>query len=111
MISNEYKALRHDLRRKNITKKRRQILVIVVLVLISLFAVINLFSSEAFGAETHVEPKEVIVKNGDSLWNIASENSKGKDIRLVVNEIKKFNNLEDGNIYPGMIIMIPIEGY
>ncbi|CCQ93086.1 conserved exported hypothetical protein [[Clostridium] ultunense Esp] len=54
--------------------------------------------------------REIIVKEGDTLWNIAIENMpKNYDVRKMVFEIKEFNQMVDANIYPDDLIKIPIK--
>lgn len=60
------------------------------------------------------EFKEYIISEDERLWNIAEEevekNSyyKGEDIRQVIYEIQKDNNI-DSNIFPGQVIKIRIK--
>ncbi|MFM1536268.1 LysM peptidoglycan-binding domain-containing protein [Helcococcus ovis] len=51
--------------------------------------------------------KIVIVKNGDTLWNIAENLNYDKDIRETVYEIKAINQLSSSNIKPGFKLYIP----
>ena len=57
--------------------------------------------------------KEEYVYSGDTLWSIAQnelENNKyfeGKDIRYVIEELKKVNNLSNSNLTEGDKIKIP----
>ena len=57
--------------------------------------------------------KEEYVYSGDTLWSIAQnelENNKyfeGKDIRYVIEELKKVNNLSNSNLTEGDKIRIP----
>lgn len=49
-----------------------------------------------------------IVK-GDTLWEIAkSYNFYDEDIRAVVHRIKKVNAIDDGQLYAGQTITIPL---
>lgn len=51
---------------------------------------------------------EIIVKNGESLWQLTKAHYKGNsDIRKVIYKVKKINNLESAEIQPGQIIRIP----
>jgi len=51
---------------------------------------------------------EVIVKEGDTLWDLARNHYHGKkDIRKKIYEIRSINNLETVNIVPGQLILIP----
>lgn len=53
---------------------------------------------------------EVKIERGDTLWDIARNNMPEEyDVRKMVFEIKKFNNIEDPYIYPGDSIKIPIK--
>jgi len=51
----------------------------------------------------------VTVNEGDTLWNIAEKHRYGKaDIRKIISEIKKINNLNGEFIYPGQQLAVPI---
>lgn len=49
------------------------------------------------------------VKEGDTLWSIASDYDDNKEIRQVIYEISEANNLNNALIYPGDIIMVPLQ--
>ncbi len=50
----------------------------------------------------------VSVQQGDTLWSIASDYADNKDIREVIYEISKINNIHNNSIHPGDIIKIPL---
>lgn len=51
---------------------------------------------------------EVIVKSGDSIWELTETYYKGnEDIRKIIFRIKELNKLENAKIIPGQIIKIP----
>ncbi len=51
---------------------------------------------------------EVLVKNGDSLWNLTETYYNGSDdIRKVIYQVKKMNNLTNVNLIPGQMLRIP----
>lgn len=63
---------------------------------------------EVHSSYYYSEHEEIQVLQGDTLWNIAIEYlSPGDDIREVVYDIKKLNNMDTGYIYPGDIIKMP----
>lgn len=52
---------------------------------------------------------EIKVESGDTLWNLAQEfGPENKDVREVVYEICKINDISADSIYPGQTIRIPI---
>ena len=61
-------------------------------------------------AQLNFETERVIVKNGDTLWNLAKKYYGTKtDLRKVIYEIKEINNMSNSDIRPGQQIKIPIE--
>lgn len=50
----------------------------------------------------------VTVKNGDTLWSIASDYSGDTEIRELIYSISVENNIEEASIYPGDVIKIPL---
>ena len=48
------------------------------------------------------------VKEGDTLWSIASNYSDNKEIREVIFEISQTNHIQNASIYPGDIIKVPL---
>lgn len=81
---------------------------IIGIVALSLLILIFINTFEAKGSIGNSEPCIVIVQKGDTLWSIVKTNcSNISDIRNVIYEIRKFNNLETANISPGQKIKIP----
>jgi len=51
------------------------------------------------------------VVDGDTLWDIAGEHTAaGEDVRRVVFEIERLNDLSDSVIFPGQELRVPIPG-
>ncbi len=52
---------------------------------------------------------EISVQSGDTLWNLAEKfGSDDKDIREIVFEICKLNDISASSIFPGQTIRIPV---
>lgn len=110
-ISNEYKALRYDIAktqrkfrmRRNVCKGVAAILASLVLV----FLVMTVFSSNTFGSQETQLQATVTVAKGECLWDIASRYAEGRDVRVVISEIRAHNALESADLYPGMVLEIP----
>ncbi|NLX77785.1 MAG: LysM peptidoglycan-binding domain-containing protein [Clostridiaceae bacterium] len=77
--------------------------------LLLLFSVIVLFVGSVVSAGENLkkEYKTVTVRQGDTLWGIASEHRGNMDIRQYIYQIKKINNLEDAIIYAGQKLNLP----
>ncbi len=60
-----------------------------------------------------IEFKKVSVISGDTLWTIAKEEQKynkyyeDKDVRDIIYDIQKTNNLNSNNLYEGQTLSIP----
>ena len=82
------------------------------LILIIIVGAIIGFTTNTY-SKVETKYKEEYVYSGDTLWSIAQnelENNKyfeGKDIRHVIEELKKVNNLSNSNLTEGDKIKIP----
>lgn len=86
--------------------KLRYILIFVLIIIISL----NIVSFVAATEKDSAKYIEYTVVTGDTIWYIAKNNNYiKKDIREVVWEIQKINNVEDSLIYPGQTLKIPLK--
>jgi nucleoid-associated protein YgaU len=94
---------------KKIYLKKPGIFLLWVIAFI-IFASIGIKATAANLSFTNNHPAyiEVMVKSGDSLWELAETYYQGnEDIRKIIYRIKKINNLESAEIYPGQLIKIP----
>ncbi len=91
----------------NKSKFIRSLIILGVLIILILLGMTNTYS------KTEIAYKEDYILNGDTLWSVAEEQThtneyyKNKDIREVIYEIKKINNIESGNLEIGQKILIP----
>ena len=91
----------------NKTKFIRSSIILIILIGLIVFFATNTYSN------VETKYKEEYIYAGDTLWSIAQEeleNNKyfeGKDIRYVVNELKKINNLSNSSLSEGERIKIP----
>ena len=90
---------------KIVNKKRFFISIFLLLIVFILIFVITVYANETTKPDT--EYKEYIVAPGDTLWDIASENRDGKDIRTYLYKIKKLNEIQTSDISIGMKIKLP----
>lgn len=52
----------------------------------------------------------VVVRSGDTLWDIASEyTGSNKDVRETIYNIKKTNNMDGAMLVPGQELLIPVK--
>jgi len=84
----------------------------VFIIFITILGISLLFCTSSYSSG-EVKYKEVEVINGDTLWSIAREENRnnlyyeGKDIRFVVYEIDKLNNIGNKMLREGDKLLIP----
>ena len=91
---------------------RKKFLRFILLVLISVLLIILFFQKRNNVYSSIYEEKyiEVKIKKGDTLWDIARDfMPEGYDIRKMVYEIRRLNNMNNANIYPEDCIKIPVK--
>jgi len=95
-----------------IIKDKKKFLRLVV-VGVGIMILINVIIFNKAFSHQEVNYKTVSVSNGDTLWSIAKlekeENSfyEGRDVRDIVQEIKKINNLGTANLKVNQTLEIP----
>lgn len=93
---------------KNVKKFVRSILIILGIILS-----ISLLITKASLSYKETEYKTISVSSGDTLWEIAAYNQssndyyENKDIRYIINDIMKINNLENSSLTVGQELLIP----
>ncbi len=94
---------------KNVKKFIRSILIILGIILL-----ISLIINKATLSHKQVEYKTIYVSQGDTLWNIAKSNQvnneyyKNKDVRFIINDLIRINNLDSSNINVDQELLIPV---
>lgn len=101
--------------KKRLKKIKQNFIITAITILLCLFWI---FLIDSMFSPRHpdydYEFKEYIVSDGEKLWDIAEEELKtntyykGEDIRQVIHEIQKDNNI-DSRIYPSQVIKIRIK--
>lgn len=83
-------------------------------VIVSILAVlVLLFIHSTSLSYEEVEYREVYVSSGDTLWSIAKSEQesnnyyKGKDVREIIFDIKKVNNLSSSDLVINQKLLIP----
>lgn len=98
---------RRRLRRLKRLKRRR--FITKVMLLITLLMTVSTMANFAFAKKSDADFLTVIVKNGESVWTIAKENNPNNmDLRRLVYEIIEENDIENGVIYAGDELVIPL---
>lgn len=93
---------------KNIKKFVRGIIIVL-----GIIWVISLFISKVTYSHGEKQYKTIFVSEGDTLWNIASLESKNnpyyknKDVREIINSILQENNLSSSRIKVNQELKIP----
>ncbi|MGZ4133209.1 MAG: LysM peptidoglycan-binding domain-containing protein [Actinomycetota bacterium] len=89
--------------------RRRRTLVGGLLTLtlaLGLPAAANAFHAPGSGMRP-VAARSYVVRDGDTLWSIATRVAGGRDPRLVVQRLTAANHLEGASIVPGQMLVVP----
>ncbi len=96
-------------RKYKVTNKKRFLLFITCILIVSFIAVPSLIFQNVAECEVEDTHINIFVKSGDTLWDIASKhNTSGKDLRELVQIIKKDNKLSTLLVFPGQSLKIPV---
>lgn len=85
-----------------------------VLIILGIIFILSLIFVKSTLSYTTNEYKTIYVKNGDTLWSIASDlqenNSyyEGKDIRYIIGDLKEINKLNNSMVYANQELQIPV---
>lgn len=108
-----FAILEVEMKRTVIANKKRfySFLVLAALFLglgLSLFFA-SLTNATAFGAGEE-QMEEWLVQSGDTVWSIACPlaQERGQDVRDLVRDIYRWNDLKDKTIHPGQTLRLPL---
>lgn len=97
------------MKKYRIKSKFRFTLFLVIAILLSASMFSSFLGLNNVNSISLDEFKPVKVEAGESLWSIAKANNpNNKDIRSLIHEIKKINELESSEINEGQKILIPV---
>ena len=91
----------------------KKIHITVLFIFICILGTFFLLGNTKTLSHTELTYKKEVVCLGETLWEISSREIKnneyylGKDIRYVIDDIKKINNLETSSLYSGQELLIP----
>lgn len=86
--------------------KNRKRFYIFIMTLAVIFSFIAL-AAAANGADFD-EYETVVVKRGDTLWDLAERYCNGTDIRKYIDIVKSVNGLTESIIYEGDVLRMPV---
>ena len=85
--------------------------VVVAALAVSVAALVLLVLSAALGGGGELElagGSSVVVRPGDTVWSIAETVADpGQDVRAVVDDIERLNDLEGAVVVPGQVLEVP----
>ena len=85
-------------------------LVFIISMILIIFGMVSfVLKPEYVSGSTEPIYETVIVKTGDTLWDIASKYVDAKtDIRMFIYDISVLNEIQNGQLIPGQEILIPM---
>ncbi|SHI00480.1 cell division suppressor protein YneA [Sporanaerobacter acetigenes] len=92
-----------------VNKKRFFTFILTMVLSVFIFCFVFSEKNKVYSSKYNNQIKEITIKKGDTIWNIALENKPNQyDTRKMVYEIMEINNMKESTIYPGDTIKIPI---
>lgn len=91
---------------KDREKFQRFIILNILFVSILSFILIASFTSNIVSGNAE-NTHSIVVRQGDTVWSIASKIDTERDIRELVHEIQSKNTIVNSNIRPGQKLIIP----
>ncbi len=94
-------------RKMKITNKRRFTMFVLTMLILTCCGFTSIKNNVKANEKEYIY---VVVSSGDTLWDIASQNNpENKDVRKIVQNIKKHNDLKSNVIYSGDTLKIPTD--
>lgn len=82
---------------------------LLALIVIGLFLTGLLIHKDIPQTDYHRDTIAIVVAAGDTVWSIAKEHQEqGGDLRPLIYEIGRLNELKSPIIYPGQILLLPV---
>jgi predicted Zn-dependent protease len=108
MVSHDLRSMEPPLR----LTRRGRVVVLVVLFLAALLASVVLFTTASRANDPADDPAAgpaptVVVKPGDTLWEIAARSMPRRDNQAAVSELRDLNKLPGYDIQPGDVLVLP----
>lgn len=94
------------MKKRYILKNKTRFYIFVTVLAISILTVFSF--TKAYGYKER-ELEIIIIKSGDTLWDIAKKYNKKGDIREYIYDLKIINNLNDSSIMAGSELKVIIE--
>ncbi len=92
---------------RHMTVPSRALVIVSTIVVLALALLLVLANGASAGGE--VETSDYRVRSGDTLWVIADRHAAADDdIRAVVEQIRRLNDLDSGIIQAGQVLAIPV---
>lgn len=99
----------YNIKKRLVVKNRFRFTVFIILAAAAISLMAFMFMPESTSADISNKTTIVYVSSGDTLWSIADKYTNNGDVREMVYRIKKLNNLNSSNLYPGQQIEVPLD--
>lgn len=92
--------------RKYYIKNRRRFCIFLIATFLITSCI--LYCTNGNISTAYSEHDTIVVKSGDTLWDIAKQYNNKGDIRDYIHRIEKLNNLSGCDIYEGDVLLLPL---
>lgn len=104
--------------KKNLKIVNRRKFIRSIIILLAMVVIITIFLTRvslSHNEKEHMDYKTILVCQNDTLWDIATKEQKensyyqNKDVRFIISQLKKLNNLNNSNLSIGQELKVPIK--
>lgn len=96
--------------KKRYVLKNKRRFIIALAIVISIVSSIFLVATTKTSGYAEVTYKEIVITNGDTLWDIVCETyGNNIDIRKMVTTVKKANEMSTSELSVGQVLLLPQE--
>lgn len=93
------------MKRRYVLKNKKRFFSIIIVLAVLLSSIF--LASSVYGYEIK-QYDTITIESGDTLWEIAHRYNNGGDVRKVILEIKKANNMKSSEIFAGEELIVPL---
>jgi LysM domain-containing protein len=104
MVGHDVRHVEPPLR---LTRRGRAVVLVLLALAASLASAVLFTTASRADDPPSTPPRTLVVRQGDTLWGIASRTMDRRDGQEAVAELRRLNGLRDSVVQPGDVLILP----